>query len=392
MPREQVRTPLFGVPPLDALVGHPKAGGTLLVRSDPRVDGTPLLTQAAGNTLASGQAVVYATTARSPQNVRDNLEEMGFSVPYDELYFVDAHSGVFTQGEEAAYRVQEPGSIDALLAVIKRAAHDHPDATLIIDSLGHWATSAGSNAVDIAIDDILAISSRFRRAVTTLTRWPPAHDEPIAERFDACLDIIGVGDPISRHSAFRVRHSAWKKEIDGRPRLYDVETPGGVCMHIPKIAIIGPGDAGKTSFVRSVSPSAKSTDRLGTTVALDRGRYQGAGVVAELFGTPGQPRFDALMEPLLDQAVGAVLLVHTTDAADLQRAHDVLQRVRKRGIHIVVAATHQDEDGSPSPEAVLKAFPEISDLPVLPCVATDGTSAKHVLEALIASIQGGAAA
>lgn len=386
MPSET--TPLFGVPPVDALLGRPAKGGTVLVRNDPRLDARPFLIQAAGNALGNGQTVLYVVTSRSPTRVRQALEAAGFKAHPERLVFLDAHSGTFDLGEEATYRLRDPSNTDGFMATLQRAASDHPEALMVFDSLNGLAEGA---ALDGALPMYLQSARTFRRSIAAMTRWPEGRDDAIPSSFDACIDLDGVGDPVARHNAFRIHHSKWTRKTDAMNHLYGVETPGGVCIHIPKIVLIGPGDAGKTSFVQSVSPTAKSADRLGTTVALDRGRYSGAGVVAELFGTPGQPRFDPLLEPLLDQAVGAILLLHSTKKADLARAHELLSRVRRRGIHIIVAATHQD-DGGPTPEALLKAFPEIADLPILGCVATKPASAKLVIEALIASIQGGAAA
>lgn len=387
MPTDAARPPLFGVPPLDSLLGRPTKGGTVLARNDPRIDARPLLLQAAGHALSSGRPVLFAVLSRAPSRVRQALHALGFT-DHDDLAFFDAHSGTFDMGESSQYRLHDPSDTDAFLALLAQAAQDHPDALLVLDSLDRLAPDAAT--LQAILDPYLDIAHQFRTSITALTRWPPDATDA-ADRFDACIDLDGIGDILARHRAFRIHHSKWKRSTDDRHHLYEVEQPGGVCIHIPKIAIIGPGDAGKTSFVQSVSLSAQSADRLGTTVALDRGRYTGGGIVAELFGTPGQPRFDPLLDPLLDQAVGAVLLVHTTKKADLKRAHEVLDRVRKRGIHIVVAATHQDDDG-PTPEAIRKAFPEIADLPILPCIATQKDSATHVLETLIASIQGGAAA
>ena len=79
--------------------------------------------------------------------------------------------------------------------------------------------------------------------------------------------------------------------------------PGGVKIYIPKILVTGPYHAGKTSFIQSASFRSVSVNRENlegnneTTVALDFGHVKLGGFVVELFGTPGQERFDPPSHP-----------------------------------------------------------------------------------------------
>ncbi|KYK31952.1 MAG: ATP/GTP-binding protein [Theionarchaea archaeon] len=160
-----------------------------------------------------------------------------------------------------------------------------------------------------------------------------------------------------------------------------------------KILVTGAFNAGKTTFIRSISEidtvytdkKMLETDEL-TTVAMDFGRITiDQDISLYLFGTPGQERFDFMWEILREDIIGFVLLVDST-MPDLDATVRILKFLSKESdIPFVVACTKQDQENALPLERVQKTL-HLDDVPVLPCVATDRESVKDVLLALLHQI------
>ena len=109
-----------------------------------------------------------------------------------------------------------------------------------------------------------------------------------------------------------------------------------------KIVVTGPFDAGKTTFIRTISEitvlsterpvSVPSSASERTTVAMDFGRITVAKDLAlYLFGTPGQERFEFMWDILAEGMLGYILLV------DAQRAQSIPE-ARRINDHFVALA------------------------------------------------------
>lgn len=106
-----------------------------------------------------------------------------------------------------------------------------------------------------------------------------------------------------------------------------------------KLVVTGPFDAGKTTFIKTVSDTTVlSTERSvtgpgtegssgGTTVAMDFGRI---GVEPDLalflFGTPGQERFDFMWDILAEGMLGFVLIVDASRPTTLEESAQLRRR------------------------------------------------------------------
>ncbi len=75
-----------------------------------------------------------------------------------------------------------------------------------------------------------------------------------------------------------------------------------------KVMVFGKGEAGKSTFIRSVIPNAVNIEHKGRTVALDYGDLQINGKKIHLFGTPGQARFNVVREVISIRADGAIMI------------------------------------------------------------------------------------
>ncbi|HWR58630.1 MAG TPA: GTP-binding protein [Thermodesulfovibrionales bacterium] len=75
-----------------------------------------------------------------------------------------------------------------------------------------------------------------------------------------------------------------------------------------KVMVFGKGEAGKSTFIRSLIPGAVNIEHKGRTVALDYGDIRINGKKIHLFGTPGQARFNVVREVISFKADGAIMI------------------------------------------------------------------------------------
>lgn len=165
-----------------------------------------------------------------------------------------------------------------------------------------------------------------------------------------------------------------------------------------KIVVTGPYNAGKTTFIRTVSEiTVLSTERKvsgsessgeETTVAMDFGRITiDEEVVLYLFGTPGQERFSFMWETLSEGMLGFIILVDATNSESLDDGGRMLEFFQGLAdVPYVVAANRADgQDGT-----VLAEVRSRLDVPeaiqVLGCNALDKDSVKQVLLGLLYDI------
>jgi len=174
----------------------------------------------------------------------------------------------------------------------------------------------------------------------------------------------------------------WTK-VESRSVLFKLAKPGGIRAYIPKILVTGPYNAGKSTFVHAVSSKAISVDRLGTTVALDYGHVEYKGFSIDVFGTPGQERFDPILKVLGGEALGVILVVDSTKPETFTRAKELLEKTTKFGLPYVIAANKQDLPNALSPEEIRKRLNLPKDIPIIPTVANKGIGVYEVLDALI---------
>ncbi|MBU7030203.1 MAG: ATP/GTP-binding protein [Theionarchaea archaeon] len=160
-----------------------------------------------------------------------------------------------------------------------------------------------------------------------------------------------------------------------------------------KILVTGAFNAGKTTFIRSISEidpvytdkKMLDTEEL-TTVAMDFGRITVDDTISlYLFGTPGQERFDFMWDILKEDIIGFILLVDS-----ITPNMDVTLRMLKffsehSDAPCVIACTKQDHKDALPVETIQKQL-NMDTVPVLPCVATDKVSVKKVLLTLLHDI------
>lgn len=167
-------------------------------------------------------------------------------------------------------------------------------------------------------------------------------------------------------------------------------------MQTVKIIVTGPFSAGKTSFIGCISEIAvvqterKITDesrsvKQATTVAMDFGRITiDKDLVLNLFGTPGQKRFDFMWEILSAGMLGFVVLVDSARPETFREARHILDTFRSySNTPFVIAANKQDHADAWPPEDLKIALGLDEQVHVLPCIASDKASVKNILLELL---------
>ncbi len=170
-------------------------------------------------------------------------------------------------------------------------------------------------------------------------------------------------------------------------------------MQSVKVVVTGPFNAGKTTFIRSVSEiTVLSTERQvsdvsgegkgETTVAMDFGRITVSDdVVLYLFGTPGQARFSFMWETLSEGMLGFVVLVDAAEPSALADAREMITFFTEMSdVPFVVAANKVDADDTDSLLQVREDLELPAGVPLLPMDARDRESVKAVLLALLRRI------
>lgn len=167
-------------------------------------------------------------------------------------------------------------------------------------------------------------------------------------------------------------------------------------MQSVKVVITGPFNAGKTTFIKSVSEiTVLSTERQisesanegsgETTVAMDFGRITVSDdVVLYLFGTPGQERFSFMWETLSEGMLGFVLLVDAEDKDSYEDAKSMIEFFRNMSdVPFVVAANKVPPTDMKTLRSVRTAIALADDIPLLPVDAREKESVKAVLLGLL---------
>jgi len=378
-----------GVPQLEKLVTPVPEHSTILFVNDPGVEAEPFLYQAAHHHLAEGGEVIYAVTNRSPSTVLRAMGDFGFDLVEHRarLIFVDAFSALMGAPSAAEHVVAQPEDPVKFVEAIEALARERPHAWLLVDSLSSLIDRANDGRVGPAFPRLLAAMQKFELSESIFTKWPYGEDvSPFLSGFDAVVSVRGVEDRVMTGQYFVVERATWKPGLAARPRLFKSLKPGGVHVYIPKIVVTGSYNAGKSTFVHAVSDAATSVDHLGTTVALDHGRVTMDGLTADIFGTPGQARFDPILKMIAGQALGVIVVVDSTKPDSFARAKEMLLQTWRQGLPGIIAANKQDLPDALSPEEVHRLLDPPPRVKVVPCTGQDPASAKRVLQELLDQI------
>jgi uncharacterized protein len=383
------------VPQLDEfLKGGIEQGSLTCIWVKPGLDGTPFAYHIA-RSAAKTSKVFYVVNSKNPDSVKAEMKEYGLGAPT--INFVDAYSSLVGAKSVADLAIANPKDTDEILDHLSVITKKIQNPVIIIDSL--------STLIDLTEQENITFITGLKKMKATLvclfTEWAygPELLKGLRGVFDTIIDVKSVEEKLFFRQYFGVTKlkggEAAKQVIPFR-----VVKPGGVKIYIPKILVTGPFNAGKTSFIHSSSERAVSVDRLGTTIALDHGHVKYKDFTVDLFGTPGQQRFDPILKLLGGEALGVIVVVSATDAQGFPRALEMLQKAKVFGLPFVVAANKSNLRGALTPDQI-KVRMKLKDEAIVPVTAKDLTKVQpglpcqlnqkdieKVLDALFAKLLG----
>lgn len=379
-----------GIPKLDEYLGGgiPK-GKTLLYYTQPGIEGTIFAMQTLFHNLEKGHKGVFITSTVHPGALREFFKEFGWDIERfaDNFAIVDACSASIGMESNERYVVENPDAIKNIDKAVTEAIEDFSGAPIVFGSL--------SKIVDICKeeDEALEYIEKWNKyimlydniGIYNFTAWwyPEEVLRKIKEElFNGIIKVGGIAERVVFGQYYGVLKAGWIKPKRSTI-LFRIIRPGGVKVFIPKVLVTGPYNAGKSSFVQALSTTSVSVDRAGTTIALDHGHVVYKGFSADIFGTPGQERFDPILKLLGGKSMGVFLIVDSTKPEEFGRARDMLEITKTYGLPFVIVANKQDLEGALSPEEIRKATKVGGDVPIIPCVAIKKKGVFDALEALL---------
>jgi small GTP-binding protein len=379
-----------GIPKLDDyLHGGVPMGKTLVYYAYPGVEGTVFGMQSLCHAMSNGISGVYIASSTEPHRIREQFIEFGWDADEygDRFAIIDAFSGLIGADSHERYVVADPEDARSLTQCIKNAMEDLREPSVIVfESLSTVMDLCGESETLDAIEEWNQYAMLYDHAmIYNFTAWPYSDDTLLSIKEDVCdstISVGGIAGEVIFGQYFGVLKANWTDAVR-KFILFKVLKPGGVRAYIPKILVTGPFDAGKSTFVHALSTRAVSVDRLGTTIALDHGHVDHKGFAADIFGTPGQARFDPIIKLISGEAMGVFLVLDSTRAEDFARGKQMLEITRSFGLPVVIVANKQDCDGALTLEDIRGKLDMPENLLIMPAVATTGEGVFEAFETLI---------
>jgi uncharacterized protein len=356
------------IPQLDKFLGGGITAGTVTCFwINPGLDGSPFLYQLANNASKTNK-VFYIVNSKSPSTVREEMTSYGFK---NKVNFIDAYSALIGAKTSESLIIANPKDPEEVFNDISTIVKKIKDPVIILDSL--------SNHIDLTGSEDAKFLKRLKELKATIvcsfTQWPykPSLIKNIRAELDTIVETKSVQEKIFSRQYFGVTKDKGGTKQQAVP--YRVEKPGGIKIYIPKVLVTGPFNAGKTSFIHSASVRAVSVDRLGTTIALDHGHVKYEDFAVDLFGTPGQQRFDPILKLLGGDALGVVVVVSAVDPQGFTRALEMVKGAKVFGLPVVFAANKSNLKGALKPSQIKEKLGIKGD-EVIPLTAKDLTKVQ----------------
>jgi|GEM_PF-362012 len=381
----------IGIPALDDLLGGGIPTGSLvLVSLAPGVEGRQVLHSALHSAHEQGRRCLVIVPYTTTNVYCADLSGTPYALSSeDNLVFLDTSAFDEVHGRRAATPLSEAAGWDTLLTSL--AADRGVDTVFlycnrICDALGTGEALA-----------LFADVCR-RLGLTLFVEYLNLYDRNHIRELSASISfdlVLSVGEGFENFiflNHFRIEHLKWA-HVPDIPLPFIIRDNGYLMPHLPKVVVTGPVDAGKTTFIRTLSGMPALSDRIGlsgspTTVAMDVGSPHVAcrGFDLTLMGTPGQEHFGPIIRHLLTNATGVVFMVDGTNAASFGRARAILDEVREMGAPFVVAVNKGDLPERVPDHDLREALALPEDTPLHPFSALEMEEAMGVLDALVGLI------
>jgi len=380
------------IPLLDEMLGGGMPAGTsMLFTAMPgvasEVFGCQIIAERMRN---DGDISFIYTNTRTPVEIEHVFHRYGWdlrsSLDSGQTFFVDSISPMMGMPAIGKYEIDDFKESENVVA---KAIADIAGGTAVIEDV---ATLLDSIGVDQTFDMIERLNEVARsndvNMIYLFTRWN--YEKVMLGRLSKIVDcevkLFSVEEKVVYRQVFAVTKSNWIK-VSGTKIFFEILEPGGVRVFIPKLLVTGPYNAGKTTFTHAIAPDSVSVERqtfelFPTTVGLDIGHIDYKGFSADVFGTPGQERFDLLLEPLGREAIGTFIVIDSTKPETFVRAKEMIRMCRTEAIPKVIIANKQDLPNALSPDEIKKKMALWESVHIVPVSATDGKGLSEALDTL----------
>lgn len=380
------------IPKLDDFLGGGiPEGSSVLFYADPGVECEAFGYQTLQSRLEDGDHGFIFTNVTEPSSIIYEFEKFGWdlerNVENEQAFFVDGSSYFIGAPVTAKYGIEDYSQIEE---VVLQAINDVPDGVGVINNL--------STLIDYLDDgETVRIVNKWNNAAKEnktillyiFTEWDYETGliEQIKETMECLINLNTIEERVIIGQGFMVTCASWTTPSSSMV-LFNIMRPGGVKIFIPKILVTGPFNAGKSSFVKKIAPEAVSVDRMAlgqvpTTIAMDIGHVEYKGFIADVFGTPGQERFDLILDVLSKEAVGAFILVDSTEPKTFARAKEMMKRCKAEAIPKVIVANKQDLPESLSPDEIRKVMNIDQSVPIIPVSLHRDEGIEDAMDALL---------
>ncbi|MEA1893665.1 MAG: ATPase domain-containing protein [Euryarchaeota archaeon] len=384
------------IPMLDKMLGGGMPAGTsMLFTAMPGVASEVFGCQIiAERMINDGDISFIYTNTRTPVEIEHVFHRYGWDLrsylDSGQTFFVDSISPMMGMPAIGKYEIDDFKDSEKVVA---EAIADITGGTAVIEDV---ATLLDSIGVDQTFDMIERLNEVARsndvNMIYLFTRWN--YEKVMLGKLSKIVDcevkLFSVEEKVVYRQVFAVTKSNWI-EVSRTKIFFEVLEPGGVRVFIPKLLVTGPYNAGKTTFTHAIAPDSVSVERqtfelFPTTVGLDIGHIDYKGFSADVFGTPGQERFDLLLEPLGREAIGTFIVIDSTKPETFVRAKEMIRMCRTEAIPKVIIANKQDLPNALSPDEIKKKMSLWEEIPIAPVSAVDRKGLNEALDTLFSLI------
>jgi hypothetical protein len=273
--------------------------------------------------------------------------------------------------------------------VVERAIRETKPARVVVDSMEFLADRFPKEHLFRRWRQLLQVGRDVGATVSYLfVNWTYGQAE--IERIEDMSDYVVEFQSRMRTGVLqhflRIRDSHYDR-VKTNWIPYTFKELVGLTVYFPRILVTGPFNAGKSSVVRAMCKDTVSVDRMGTTVAFDYGNIEVMGLEAEVFGTPGQERFDFVFQIFAREVNGVLLVLDSTRPEDLPRARQILDLVGKT-VPLVILANKADLPGRMEEREIYAQLGLGPETPIVGTVATEGQGLTEALRILAEMILG----
>jgi len=378
-----------GIGELDGyLLGGIPKGKSLLFYTDPGVEGEKLGLQSIYNNLSCGKNVIYVISSISSDRAKESFQELGWKIDTfgEKLTIIDGYSALIGDQTEKMVMVEDPYDIENYEDVLEGQISVFSNNCMVVfESLSTIIDMCGEKET---LKKIASWNEVFQeRKITSIYNfiaWPYAGTilNKLRRLFDAVIDVCSISERVIIGQCYCPTKIKWGGTT-GDSVPFRVYKPGGVKNYIPKICVIGLHNAGKSSFIESLSMKSLSNKKIESNITVEHGFIKHAGFTVDILGIQGDQDIKSFVETIKEDIIGIFLVIDSTNPSQFIWTKKVLDDIRLDGLPVIIVANKQDVKNAVTTEEIEKKMRIPPDIPVIPTVATEGKNVLSAYEKLI---------